>query len=85
MPHPGHPLDTGLRRYDGKTRLPYLELLTKTEQLLLKGCLKSYLSPQQVAKVRGVPVENAAVTPGTHPHPLEGLGTGSFGCAQGKL
>ena len=33
-PHPGHPLDTGLRRYDGKTTLPYLELLTKTEQLL---------------------------------------------------
>ena len=45
-----------------------------------KRVSKNYLSPQQVAKVRGLPVENATVTPGIQPHPSlpQQTGEGTF-------
>ena len=68
------------KRIEREERERSTEERLRRMRAMSKRVSKNYLSPQQVAKVRGVPVENATVTPGIHPHPSlpQQTGEGTF-------
>ena len=68
------------KRIEREERERSTEERLRRMRAMSKRVSKNYLSPQQVAKVRVVPVENATVTPGIHPHPSlpQQTGEGTF-------